>query len=82
VPADADAFRIDGILLGNGINAGRDVAIIAPAEVLYVALRERFTLTVAATRVGAVRSIPSLKAGPGRARPTEARMQRMVLRAR
>ena len=84
VAADAEAIGIDGILLGNGVNAGHDVAKVAAAEIFYVALREGFALTVTAARIGAEgRSIPSLKAGPGRrARPSAARMQRMVRHAR
>src|ERR1700683_3389058 len=46
VSANADAFGINGILLYEGVHAGHDVAVIAAAEILHIALRERFPLSI------------------------------------
>ena len=52
VAANADAFGIDGILFRNRIYARHNVEVVAAAKIFYVALREDFSLAVAAARVG------------------------------
>src|SRR5258708_7074535 len=63
VAADAEAVRVDRILLCDRVDASHDVAIVAAPEVFDIAPREGFALTVTATRIRAECEIPHRRLG-------------------
>src|SRR5260370_14884188 len=58
VPADADPSGVDRVLPGDRIHSGHDVEVVAAPKVLYIALCERFSLSVAPARVWPETEVP------------------------